>query len=262
MTLTAQSLGSPGLQSTSIITIQPAPAVSLGKTAVTNAASYQTGAVAPGEIVTIFGTALGPAVLVTAQLNSQGKLASNLNGTEVLFDHIPAPLVYVSANQVSAIVPYEVAGQPFTQMVVVRNGQATPPLSLAVTAVTPALFTANASGAGQAAAVNQDATLNGPGAGAPAGSILSLYGTGEGQTSPGGINGRVANSLLPAPLAAVSVTVGSLNAPVQYAGAAPQATAGLLQVNVTVPALAPGIYPVVLTIGGQSSAAGVTVTVR
>jgi uncharacterized protein (TIGR03437 family) len=105
-------------------------------------------------------------------------------------------------------------------------------------------------------------SLNGPGSGAPAGSILSLYGTGEGQTAPGGINGRVANTVYPAPLAAVSVTIGNLNAPVQYAGAASLATAGLLQVNVQAPALAPGTYPVVLTIGEVSSAAGVTVTVR
>jgi uncharacterized protein (TIGR03437 family) len=244
------------------VTVQAAPAVTLGPAAVTNAASYQTGAVAPGEIVTIFGTSIGPAGLVTAQLNGQGKLASILSGTQVLFDNIPAPLVYVMANQVSAIVPYEVAGQPATQMTVVANGQATPPLTLNVTAVTPALFTSNASGSGQAAAVNQDGSLNGPGSGAPAGSVLSLYGTGEGQTSPGGINGRVANTILPAPLAAVSVKIGNVDAPVQYAGAASQATAGLLQLNVTVPALAPGAYPVVLTIGGVSSVSGVTVTVR
>jgi uncharacterized protein (TIGR03437 family) len=93
--------------------------------------------------------------------------------------------------------------------------------------------------------------------------VLSLYGTGEGQTSPGGINGRVANGIYPAPLDTVSVTIGGMNATVQYAGAAPEATAGLLQVNVVVPGtLAPGTYPVVLSIGGQASAAGVTVTVR
>ena len=262
VTVTAQSLGNPALLAAAVVTIQPAPAVTLGPTAVSNAASYQTGGVAPGEIVTIFGTGISSGGLATAQLNSQGRLASQLNGTQVLFDNIPAPLVYVTANQISAIVPYEVAGQGSTQMVVVDNGQATPPLTLAVTAVAPAVFTASETGTGQAAAVNQDGSLNGPGAGAPAGSVLSLYGTGAGQTMPGGINGSVANSVLPAPLAAVSVEIGNVNAPVIYAGAAGQAVAGLLQANVTVPALAPGSYPLVLTIGGQASAAGVTVTVR
>jgi len=263
VTLTAQSLGNSALQSTATVTVQSAAPVSLGTTAIANAASYQTGAVAPGEIVTIYGAAIGPASLTAAQLNSQGRISSNLGGTQVLFDNIPAALVYVTANQVSAIVPYEVAGQQTTQMSVVNNGQATASLSVPVTAVAPGLFTSHSSGSGPAAAVNQDYSINGPGAGAPAGSILSLYGTGEGQTSPGGINGRVANGVLPAPLAGVSVTIGNLNAPVQYAGAAPLSTAGLLQVNVQVPlALAPGTYPVVLTIGDQSSPAGVTVTVR
>jgi uncharacterized protein (TIGR03437 family) len=110
--------------------------------------------------------------------------------------------------------------------------------------------------------VNQDATLNGPGSGAPVGSVVALYGTGEGQTAPGGINGRVANNVLPAPLAGVSVTIGGQDAPVVYAGAAPEAVAGLLQVNVKVPALAPGTYPVVLVVGEVSSLTNVTLTVR
>lgn len=262
VTLTAQSLGNSTLQSVATVTVQTPPPVTLGPTAVANAASYQTGAVAPGEVVAIFGAGIGPSTLSTAQLNPQGRISSNLSGTQVLFDNIPAPLVYVTANQVSAIVPYEVAGQTTTKMVVVRNQQASQPLGLPVTAVVPGLFTFSTSGSGQAAAVNQDGTLNGPGSGAPAGSILSLYGTGEGQTSPGGINGRVANAVLPKPLANVSVQIGSMNATVQYAGGAGAATAGLLQVNVTVPALAPGTYPVVLTVGSQSSPAGVTVTVR
>ena len=262
VTVTAQSLGNAVLQSSATIAIGTAPPVVLGATAVTNAASFQIGAVAPGEIVTAFGAAIGPAALVTAQLNAQGRVASNLNGTEVLFDDIPAPLVYVTANQVSAIVPYEVAGQQTTRVVVIRNGQATQALTVAVAAVAPALFTSISSGSGQAAAINQDTSLNGPGSGAPVGSIVALYGTGEGQTAPGGINGRVANGVLPAPLAAVSVTIGGLDAPVVYAGAAPQAVAGLLQVNVTVPELAPGTYPVVLIVGGVSSRAGVTLTVR
>src|SRR4029079_13483047 len=122
-----------------------------------------------GEVVTIFGSGIGPPSTLTAQVNPQGRLSSTLGGTQVWFDNIPAPLVYVSASQVSAIVPYEVAAQPATQMVVVRNGQSTQPITLTVAPASPALFTAAASGSGQAAAVNQDGTLNGPQSGAPAG---------------------------------------------------------------------------------------------
>ncbi len=72
---------------------------------------------------------------MTAQLNAQGRLASTLAGTQVLFDNIPAPLVYAAAAQVSAIVPYEVANQQTTQMVVVSNGQSTHPVEGCITMV-------------------------------------------------------------------------------------------------------------------------------
>ena len=68
--------------------------------------------------------------------------------------------------------------------------------------------------------------------------------------------------VLPAPLANISAKIGGLDAPVSYAGAAPQAVAGLLQVNVKVPSLSPGTYPVTLVIGGVSSRADVTLTVK
>ncbi|HYW47943.1 MAG TPA: hypothetical protein VE959_34065, partial [Bryobacteraceae bacterium] len=262
VTVTAQSLASAGLEATATITIQPPSPVSLPAPAVANGASFQSGAVAPGEVVTIFGAGIGPATLAAAQLNAQGRLSSNLSGTQVLFDDIPAPLVYAAAQQVSAIVPYEAAGQASTQMVVVRNGQSTQPVTLPVTAVSPALFTADASGAGQAAAINQDGTYNGPQSGAPTGSTVALFATGEGQTDPGGINGRIATSVIPRPLAPVRVSIGGVNAEIAYAGAAPQAVAGLLQINVKVPAgLKPGPNPVVVTIGSASSRSDVVITV-
>ncbi len=263
VTVTAQSLADSSLRAISRLTIQPPPPVSLAAPAVTNAASFQTGPVAPGEVVTIFGSGIGPAGTVTAQVNPQGRLASSLAGTQVLFDNIPAPLVYVTATQASAIVPYEVATQQTTQMVVVRNGQSTQPITLQVSAASPALFTAAASGSGQAAAVNQDGTLNGPQAGAPPGAIVALYATGEGQTNPGGVNGRLAASVVPQPSAPVSVKIGGVDAEVTYAGAAPQAVAGLLQVNVRIPpAVKPGLNSVVLTVGAASSRSDVTLTVR
>jgi uncharacterized protein (TIGR03437 family) len=230
---------------------------------VANAASFQVGPVAPGEIVTVFGDGIGPAILAGAQLNAQGKLATTLGGTQVLFDGIPAPLVYATAQAVSAIVPYEVAGQQTTQLLVVRNGQSTQPATLQVAASAPALFTANSSGAGQVAAFNEDGTLNGPQNGAPAGSIASLYATGEGQTDPGGVDGRIANQVVPAPVAPVSVILGGMPAQIVYVGAAPQAVSGLLQVNVRVPAsLESGANSVVLTVGGKSSRPDATITVR
>jgi uncharacterized protein (TIGR03437 family) len=263
VTVTAQSLGSPSVQASTAISATQTFPVSLPQPAITNAASFKTGAVAPGEIVTLFGSGMGPSTLAAAQLDAIGNVSSVLSGTQVLFDGIAAPLVYVSARQVSAIVPYEVAGQASTQMTVIANGQSSQPIAVPVTATSPALFTADSSGAGQAAAFNQDGTLNGPKSGAAAGSVVILFGTGEGQTLPGGTDGLVANRTLPAPGANVSVTIGGINAPLLYAGAAPQEVAGVLQLNVQVPAgVNPGANAVVVTIGGASSRSDVTVTVK
>jgi len=263
VTVNGQSVADLTLQAQATVTIQSPLPVSLGPTTVANAASFQGGAVAPGEIVTAFGTGLGPAGLEEAQLSPQGKLSSALGGTQVFFDGIPAPLIYVTAQAVSAVVPYEVAGEPATQMVVVRNGQGTQPESLPVAASAPALFTADSSGAGQAAARNEDGSLNSPQNGAAPGSIVVLYATGEGQTSPGGVDGRISTEVVPKPLAPVSVQIGGMPAEVLYAGAAPQAVAGLLQLNVRVPvSLSRGANPVVLTVGANSSRSDVTITIR
>ena len=66
---------------------------------VVNAASYVGGGVAPGEIVTLFGSAMGPAEIVARRITEEGKLATLLAGTRILFNGVAAPLVYVSANQ-------------------------------------------------------------------------------------------------------------------------------------------------------------------
>jgi uncharacterized protein (TIGR03437 family) len=181
----------------------------------------------------------------------------------VVFDGIAAPLVYVSATQVSAIVPYEVANQKTTQMIVLAGGKATAPATLTVAAATPALFTNDSSGSGQAAAINQDNTRNGAAHPAPAGSIVTLFGTGGGQTSPAGTDGLVANASLPAPLGTVTVTIGGLPAVVDYAGAAPGEVAGVLQINVTIPAgAAHGANAVVVSVNGAASPANVTIAVQ
>jgi uncharacterized protein (TIGR03437 family) len=263
VTVAAQSVADLTLRAVSTVTIQSPPPVSLGATAVTNAASFQAGPVAPGEIVTIFGGGIGPASPIAAERNAQGKLATSLGGTQVFFDGVPAPLVYVTAQQVSAIVPYEVAGQQTTQLVVVRDGQSTPPAAWQVAAAAPAFFTADSSGSGQVAARNEDGTVNGPQNGAPARSIVALYATGEGQTDPGGVDGRLATQVVPKPAAPVSVKIGGVAAEMVYAGAAPQAVAGLMQVNVRVPAaLKPGANPIAITVGDNASRPDATITVR
>jgi endo-1,4-beta-xylanase len=107
-------------------TLQTLPPVLTG-TALVNAASYQGGGVAPGELVTLCHADFGPASLVGAQLDSKGLVSTNLGGTQVLFDGVPAPLIYALTGQSSAIVPYEVSGKQQTMVQYVFNGIASDP---------------------------------------------------------------------------------------------------------------------------------------
>jgi hypothetical protein len=89
---------------------------------VLNAASLEGGGVAPGEIVTILGSAIGPPDLTSLRVNTDGRLATTLADTRILFDGTPAPLLYVSAKQSSAIVPYAVAEKPTVDVQVEFKG--------------------------------------------------------------------------------------------------------------------------------------------
>lgn len=232
---------------------------------VVNAASEQGTTIAPGEIVAIYGNGVGPAALALDQITPAGFFDSIAGNTTVLFDGIPAPVIYASAGQTAVIVPYSVAGQSTTQMAVNVQGLASPPVNLTVVPSAPGLFSANASGTGNGAILNQDLTVNSPSNPAARGSIVVLYGTGEGQTNPRGVDGRIATSIYPKPLLPVKVSIGGVDATagVVYAGAAPTLVAGVFQINVTVPQSLPaGAVPVVVTVGTASSQSGLTVSLK
>jgi uncharacterized protein (TIGR03437 family) len=239
----------------------PAPvATSAG---VVNAASFQPGPVAPGELVTIFGTGIGPTTLAGYQITAFNYFDSLAGDTTVLFDGIPAPLIYASGGQTTVIVPYSVAGQTSAQMVVVYHGQASAPATVPVAAAAPALFSANSSGKGNGAIFNQDSSVNSPSNPAAKGSIVVLFGTGEGQTNPAGASGRIALTVFPKPVLPVKVTIGGIDAAVAYAGAAPSLVSGVFQINATVPlGVASGAAAVMVTVGTVSSQPGLTVAVE
>ena len=234
---------------------------------VVNAASQAPGAVAPGEIVTIYGYGVGPPQTAGLTLNSSGNAATTLNGAQVLFDGRPAPLIYGSVGQVNAIVPYEVANQTSTTIEVVSSGTKSQAWGVAVTAAAPAILTASGSGAGQGAVLNQDNSVNGASNPAARGSVIQIFATGAGQTSPPGVTGSITQSSTRTPVLPVTLTIGGMVAAVEYAGSAPDAVAGLLQVmqvNATVPAgVTPGAsVPISLTVGGFRSPDGVTIAVQ
>ncbi len=238
--------------------VAPRPAGS-----VLNGASFLPGPVAPGEIVSIFGAGMGPAVGVGARLNAAGLLDTMLDETRVLFDGLAAPLIYAQAGQVNAIVPYPVAGQATTGLQVEYRGVRSETLGLTVAESAPAIFTANSSGAGPGAIFHPDWSLNSATNPADRGGIVVLFATGEGQTDPAGTDGKLAAEVWPRPRLPVSLRIGGLAATLLYAGAAPGQVAGLMQVNARIPEeVASGSIPIVLSVGSNASRPDVTLAVR
>lgn len=234
--------------------------------AIANAANYAGGKVSPGEIAVLFGSGIGPGALSNYALTDQGYLATSVANTRVLFDGLAAPIVYASAGQTAAIVPYGVHGKAAVDVVVESNGVRSAALRVPVVEAVPALFSADRSGKGPGAILNQDGTLNSASNPAAPGSVVVLYGTGEGQTAPLGVDGKPGPATLdglPRPALPVSVTIGGLPAEVAYAGGVPYVVAGEFQINVVVPGgLAPGDHEVVARFGNYSTQAGVTVRIN
>lgn len=243
-----------------MLTVGAAAPPNLGGLA--NSASYASGGIAPGEILVLGGTALGPGTLAGLTLDASGRVATALGGTQVTFNGVAAPLVYASATQVAAVAPYELDGASSADVVVTFNGQASNTLTVPVVAAAPGIFTANASGTGPGAILNSDYSVNGPDHPAAKGETVSVYMTGEGQTNPGGVNGKV-TATPPVPRQSVTATIDGQPAQVTFAGEAPGLVSGVMQVNVQVPASArSGNLTLVVTVGGVPSQNGVTVSVR
>jgi uncharacterized protein (TIGR03437 family) len=229
--------------------------------AVANAASYSADAVSPGEVVAIFGSNLGPAVPAGTQLTANGFVASSLAGTQALFDGVPGPLLYASANQVNAIVPFGLSSS-ITEVQIMYQGQASGLFAMPVAPSTAGIFSADGSGAGQAVAINQDGSVNSLANPAAAASVITLWATGAGQLAPPGQDGAVAAAgNLPAPMLPVTAQVDAQPAGVLYAGSGAGIVEGVIQVNLRVPsgALAGPAIPVTLRIGDSSSQTGLTV---
>jgi uncharacterized protein (TIGR03437 family) len=231
---------------------------------VLNGAGFGFGAVAPGELITIFGNSLGPAE-ATAAAAVDGHLPNTLAGVQVTFNGTPAPLLYGAAGQINAIVPFEVAGQSTVNLAIASSTGGALNVSLPVSAASPAIFSENASGAGQGAILNQDSTRNSAANPAVRGSIVAFYATGTGATKPSSPDGVLTPLLNPPVLAqSVTVTIGGQNAPVTYQGAAPGLVAGVSQINAQVPLnIAAGTaVPVTITVGGVKSGNTVTLAVK
>jgi uncharacterized protein (TIGR03437 family) len=221
----------------------------------------------PGENVVIGGTGIGPAQIAGAQLTASGSLSTNVGNTQVLFDGVPAPIMYASATQTSVMVPYGIAGRPTTSIQVVYEGVASAPLSYTVAATVPGIYTQNQQGFGPGVILDSDnVTVNGLSTPAAAGSAIVVYLTGEGATSPASATGAVAGTSgngLNKPILGVTATVGGQPATLLYWGSAPDIVYGIMQANIVIPPGTPsGPQPLVITIGNTPTQSGVTVQVK
>lgn len=241
--------------------------------AVVDSASFLQGTISPGQIITIFGSGLGPSSLTlfnpaVPAPQIPNSLPTAAPSTSVTVNGVAAPVLYTSANQVSVVVPYSVTGSS-ADLILTYNGLASQPVTLALAPTNPGIYTTDASGRGQGAILNYNAatadySLNSGATAATRGQTVILYVSGAGAT-----NVPVANTLIPAsplvaPTAPITVTIGGQAATVAGAAAPPGSVPGLLQVNVTVPANAPvgPMIPVVVNIGGVDSQPGVTMAIR
>jgi trimeric autotransporter adhesin len=168
--------------------------------------------------------------------------------------------------------------------VVSLNGVPSQSIALNVVSIAPGVYTLNSTGQGQAAATNSNpvGTVNGPVGGVPVtggtiptspgvqGSIIAIYGTGGGLTSPGGVTGTLNSGITLMPLlnwtpgsSVVTATVGGKPATVTFAGAAPTLITGVWQINVQLPTgLSSGPQVLDIAINGQHTQSNVTVAVQ
>jgi uncharacterized protein (TIGR03437 family) len=215
-----------------------------------NAASF-TDSLAPGGILSIFGTQLAPATGSAPGL----PLPTMMAGTTVTIGDYLAPLYYVSPTQLNVQIPYEVSPGSSITLRVTNNGlNVFSSLNLGATA--PAIFTTNAQGTGQGAILNTSYQLvDASHPATPGSTYLQIYCMGLGAVSNQPEDGAPASSTtLSQTSSTPTVTIGNLPANVTFSGLAP-GFVGLYQVNALVPATVPagGAVPVVVSLGGVAS---------
>jgi uncharacterized protein (TIGR03437 family) len=229
--------------------------------AITSAASYTGNGVVPGEVITIFGGQLGAPGLSTFSMVN-GLVPTQLSATRVLFDGMPAPVLYTRSDQIGAITPFALEGRAYVRVVVEYQSAQSAPFPLPLLSSKPAIFTADSSGRGPGAILNQNGSVNTSENPAARGSVVVLYLTGGGAMTPAGLDGAPASG--PSSLNSRSgVLINGIPSQVLYAGNAPGLVTGVIQLNVQLP---PGVQsgqnPIVVAIGSNATTENVTVWIE
>jgi uncharacterized protein (TIGR03437 family) len=214
-------------------------------------------------VTAIFGHTFGPDALAGLSVTPGGTLSTTAGSTRVLFDGVPAPMLYSVKGSLATIVPYDVAGKSTTSIEVEYQGVRSQPVSVPVVEAVPGILTLDQSGGGAGAILNQDFSINTPANPAPIGSVIQIFWVGGGQTTPAGETGKLATSAPKRPELPVSVLIGGRSASLEYIGTVASLVEGVFQINARVP---PGVepgsnVPIVIKVGDTESPPWPTVAV-
>ena len=211
---------------------------------VTNSARDDSfGIVSPGELVSIYGVALGPTQGVAA---SSTPVPTNLGGTTVTFDGVAVPILYSSSLQLNVQAPFTLQPGAVTNVEVRTSAGTSQTVQLEVASAFAGLYTTQSNGRGQVRAINQNGTINSISNPVPRGAYVSLFGTGLGMVNPSVNTGAAAPANPLATVDGLAVAIGGVSTNVSYAGLAP-GLVGVYQVNAQVPTgIVPGPRSVVL----------------
>ncbi|MDP8979797.1 MAG: hypothetical protein M3O35_04300 [Acidobacteriota bacterium] len=204
--------------------------VFIDPTGIVNAASSAlfTAGIAPGELISIYGSNLAPSLKVGTGF------PTTLAGVQVLVNNRPAPIYFVSPNQISAVVPFGTS-ELIAAIQVINNNVASNTVTEYVGFTAPGVFTQPAGGLGSAAALHADFSLVTSANPAQPGETILLFVTGLGAVSPAVPDGTP-GPVNPLSLATntISVFIDGVPATTSFVGLAPQLI-GLYQINVQVP---------------------------
>jgi uncharacterized protein (TIGR03437 family) len=243
---------------------------------VLNSATYskagQPGfAVAPGSLVSIFGSALASGL---AQADSV-PLSTSLAGVTVTFNDTPAPLHFVSPMQINAQLPWNLlspGAQSGTATVVVTNsGGSSLPRNVQLAPLSPGIYTLEATGLGAAFAINaDDGSFAAPAGSVPGfssrpariGGVIIIYATGLGPVDPPVASGAASLDALRRTVVEPELRIGGQQAQVAFSGLSPQFP-GVYQLNAVVPAgVQPGnTVPIQIIAGGITTSDQVSLAV-
>lgn len=212
---------------------------------VVNGASFNS-KVAPGSLFSVFGSSLALSTQSAAAL----PLPTIIAGTSVTIGGKQAPLVFVSPAQINAQVPYETLEGQNVPVIVTVNGVSSPAVNVTVLASAPGIFQF---GQRRAVVQNADYTVNNSDNPADANSYVVAYLTGAGNVDNAVPTGGPASAdPISRPRGPVTATIADMPADVAFGGLTP-GFVGLMQVNLKVPNLQPGTYPLVVTVNGEKS---------